>query len=135
MNAAVVEFVRSRARFRCECCRLPANASAMPFEVEHIISRKHRGTDATSNLAFSCLHCNRHKGSDLAGIDLATSRTKLIRLFNPRRHLWRYHFALRGARFLGRTPIGRVKVGVLNMNHPLMIAVRAELIEKGQLNL
>jgi hypothetical protein len=103
----------------------------MPFEVEHIIPRKHQGSDAPSNRAFCCPHCNRHKGSDLAGIDKTTSRTKLVRLFNPRKHSWHYHFSFNGAQIVGKTSIGRVTVEVLNMNDPLMLAVRAELMEEG----
>ena len=41
----------------------------LPFEVDHIIARKHRGETISSNLALSCFHDNSHKGSNIAGID------------------------------------------------------------------
>jgi hypothetical protein len=104
---------------------------SLSFEVEHVIAKQHGGTDALGNLAFACLHCNRHKGPNLSGIDQLTSRTKLVRLFHPRRHRWNYHFSFNGPRIVGRTPIGRVTVNVLNMNALLMVALREELIEEG----
>ncbi len=104
----------------------------MRFELEHIIPHKHGGSDSPANRAFACLHCNRHKGTDLAGIDWATSRTRLIRLFNPRRHVWDYHFAFDGTRIVAKTRIGRVTVEALQMNDPLMLAIRRELIDEGE---
>jgi hypothetical protein len=103
----------------------------VPFEVEHVIPRQHGGTDALGNLAYACLHCNRHKGPNLAGLDRAGRRPKLVGLFHPRRHRWPRHFAVAGPRLRGRTPVGRVTVDVLRMNAPLMVAVRAELIQDG----
>ena len=108
---------------------MPAAHVQVPFEIEHIIPRQHGGTDALGNLAFACLHCNRYKGPNLAGLDRATSRTKLVRLFHPRRHRWDYHFAIIGPKLVGRTPIGRATVEVLRMNDPLFVTVREELIE------
>jgi hypothetical protein len=123
--------VRERAGDRCEYCRLPVAHVSLPFEVEHIVARQHGGTDALGNLAFACLHCNRHKGPNLSGIDRLTSRSKLVRLFHPRRHRWDYHFSFDGPRIVGRTPIGRVTVDVLNMNASLMVELREELIQEG----
>jgi hypothetical protein len=110
---------------------LPAARLRLRFELEHVIPRKHGGTNAFGNLAYACPNCNRHKGTDLASIDRVTSRTRLVRLFNPRRHSWDYHFAFDGPRVVGRTPIGRVTVNVLNMNDPDMVDVRAALIAEG----
>jgi hypothetical protein len=82
-------------------------------------------------LAYACLRCNRHKGPNLAGIDRITSWTKLVRLFDPRRHKWDWHFLWDGPYLVGRTPIGRVTVGVLTMNDPIRVALRRELIDEG----
>jgi hypothetical protein len=79
------------------------------------------------------LRCNRHKGPNLAGIDRVTSRSKLVRLFNPRRHKWDRHFRWEGPYLVGRTPIGRVTVAVLAMNDSLRVGVREQLIEEGLL--
>jgi hypothetical protein len=77
------------------------------------------------------MHCNRHKGTNLAGIDWQTSRTKLVRLINPRRHRWAYHFTWDGPRVVGRTSIGRVTVEVVAMNNPPRMALREQLITEG----
>jgi len=123
--------VRLRAKAVCEYCRLPEALHPGPFEIEHIIPVQHGGTDALGNLAFACLRCNRHKGPNIAGIDRPTSRTKLVRLFHPRRHSWSYHFRWEGPRVVGRTSIGRVTVELLAMNDPVRLTLREELIEEG----
>jgi hypothetical protein len=43
MAARLPQFVRERAAGRCESCRLPQQATSVPFELDHIISRKHHG--------------------------------------------------------------------------------------------
>jgi hypothetical protein len=123
--------VRRRAGFAGEYCRLPEALHPGPFEVEHVIPRQHGGGTVVGNLAYACLRCNRHKGPNLAGIDRATSRTKLVRLFNPRRHRWAYHFHWDGPYLVGRTPIGRVSVEVLAMNDPVRVVLRETLIAEG----
>src|SRR6516162_1934466 len=69
MDEALIEAVRRRAGAVCEYCRLPEAFHPGPFEVEHIIPSQHGGPTALGNLAYACLHCNRHKGPNLAGID------------------------------------------------------------------
>ena len=123
--------VSSRARFRCEYCLLSEADAIVPFQVEHVIPRQHGGKTVLGNLAWACLHCNRHKGPNLAGFDRQTSPTKLVPLFHPRRHKWERHFRLDGARIVGRTPVGRVTVEVLNMNAPLRVVLREQLIADG----
>lgn len=131
VDEAISDAVRDRAGHCCEYCLLPAAHVLLRFEVEHVVARQHDGSDALGNLAFACLHCNRHKGPNLSGIDRARSRTKLVRLFHPRRHRWRYHFTFDGPRIVGRTAIGRVTVRVLAMNDPLAVLLRQELMEEG----
>lgn len=131
MDEVLASRIRQRANSTCEYCGLPQSLHPGPFEVEHIIPKQHGGSTTPGNLAFACLHCNRHKGPNLAGIDRPTSRTKLVRLFNPRRHRWPYHFRWGGPRVVGRTPIGRVTVAVLAMNDPIRVALREELIDEG----
>ena len=77
-------YVRQRAAGRCEYCRLPQAATSVPFEIDHIIARKHRGGTVAGNLALACWYGNRFKGSDIAGRDPKTR--KLTKLFNPRKH-------------------------------------------------
>jgi hypothetical protein len=56
----------------------------VPFEIDHIIARKHRGPTAAGNLAESCYYCNVYKGPNLTGRDPATG--KVTKLYHPRRH-------------------------------------------------
>lgn len=131
MDEHSAQEVRRRAGYACEYCKLPDTLHPGPFEGEHIIPKQHRGTTTLSNLAYSCPNCNRHKGPNLSGIDRVTSKTKLVRLFNPRRHVWHHHFRYDGPLIIGKTPIGRVTVQVLAMNDPLLVILRQELIEQG----
>jgi len=43
-------------------------------QVDHIVSRKHGGLSTQENLAYACVECNRHKGSDVASIDQILER-------------------------------------------------------------
>jgi hypothetical protein len=118
--------VRARAGGRCEYCQLSQDNDPLPFHIEHIISKKHRGRTLSGNLALSCSACNLGKASNIAGLDRATGN--LSRLFDPRSDVWSDHFAWKGPILLGRTPIGRTTVHVLNINHPERIRLRRLLI-------
>ncbi len=72
MNQDLIRKVWRRAQNRCEYCRLPAAVYPLPFHVDHIIARQHGGETALDNLALACLHCNRHKGPNIAGRDAET---------------------------------------------------------------
>jgi ATP adenylyltransferase len=50
-----------RAGFRCELCGVPADERAI--DVDHILPRKHGGTDAPENLQALCWLCNTNKGA------------------------------------------------------------------------
>ncbi|MBI3409117.1 MAG: HNH endonuclease [Planctomycetes bacterium] len=129
MNAVLARLVRERAGYVCEYCRIPQQLYPAPFEIDHIIAKQHDGPTRANNLALSCLHCNGHKGPNIAGLDPVTKR--LVRLFNPRRQRWTRHFRRTGPILIGRTPIGRVTVRVLNMNGPYLVALRKELMDEG----
>jgi hypothetical protein len=131
MDEAIRQQVLTRAGGVCEYCHLPQDAYPVPFEIDHIIAKQHRGKTILSNLALACLHCNGHKGPNISGLDTATSRTKLVRLFNPRRHKWDHHFRYSGPSLVGRTSIGRATIAVLAMNDPVVVALRQELIDQG----
>ena len=81
------------------------------------------------NLALACLHCNRHKGPNLAGIDGATGA--LVRLFHPRQDDWSAHFEWAVDELRGTTSVGQVTVHVLAINDPDFQAVRAALMKEG----
>jgi hypothetical protein len=129
VNAFLARLVWRRAGDCCEYCRIPQDVDYEPLEIDHIVARKHGGLTAADNLALACLHCNSFKGPNIAGFDPVTR--KVTPLFHPRRQRWATHFRWRGAVLLGRTPVGRVTVAVLNVNDPPRVTLRAELIDDG----
>jgi hypothetical protein len=87
--------VVQRAGSRCEYCLIQEEDAGFPLQVDHIMSRKHGGLSVEDNLACACVLCNRHKGTDISGVNSETG--KLVRLFHPRQQRWGDHFRLRGA--------------------------------------
>jgi hypothetical protein len=55
-----------------------------------------------------------------------------VALFHPRRDLWHDHFDWRGAWLFGRTATGRATIEALEMNRPLIIAIREEERARGR---
>jgi hypothetical protein len=132
MDADLAQAVRDRAGDDCEYCRMPQAAfPATRFHVDHIIAKQHGGRTEFANLALSCFNCNAFKGPNIAGNDPKTGA--LTRLFNPRRQRWSRHLGWDGARIVGRTPVGRVTVYVLNLNDDEVVLIRATMIQEGLL--
>lgn len=122
--------VAQRAHGRYEYCLLPENSGAKQYEADHIIPKKHGGADSDENLAWTCFHCNRFKGSEVGAYDEVTG--ELTPLFNPRTQVWSEHFAVRDGEITPRTNIGRVTVLVLALNRPLRVEVRRMLARIGR---
>jgi hypothetical protein len=101
----------------------------LPFQVDHIVAEQHGGPTTLLNLAWSCMHCNKHKGPNISGVDPVTSQ--VTTLFNPRRQRWERHFAYDGLLVVGRTRAGRATVRTLAINDPNALAFRAELMDEG----
>jgi hypothetical protein len=129
MDAALVQQVWERAGHCCEYCLMPQVYSRRPFEIDHIIARKHHGATTADNLALSCYDCNSHKGPNIAGFDLLTR--KVTPLLHPRRHQWAAHFRLQGGVIIGRSAIGRATISVLDMNNLFRVRLRERLIAGG----
>jgi hypothetical protein len=100
----------------------------LPFHVDHIVARKHGGQTVLENLALACLHCNRHKGPNIAGHDPNTG--DIVRLFHPRLELWSTHFEWVGAALRGLTATGRVTVEVLAINEADFLVMRGHLMHE-----
>jgi len=130
MNETLRQFVRDRAANRCEYCRLAQEHHDLPFQVEHIIAKKHKGDDDADNLALSCYNCNVFKGPNIAGLDPDTQQ--LTRLFHPRRDQWADHFAWIGPILDGSTDVGRTTIEVLRINQEENLALRRLLIAAGE---
>jgi len=127
--AEVRRLVRESARERCEYCLIPESAVFAPHEVDHIVAEKHGGETETDNLAFSCVLCNKHKGSDLASLDPSTGG--IIPLFHPRRDRWTEHFRIVDGRIEPLTATGRVTARLFQLNHPDRIEERELLLAAG----
>lgn len=124
MDSATRKMVRERAGNRCEYCLLHQDFSPLAtLQIEHIVPRKHGGTDDPQNLALACIDCNLAKSSNIAGIDPDTSQ--MTALFRPRDASWDDHFEIRGRYIVGKTAVGRTTVAVLNMNSEEQIALRS----------
>ena len=126
--------IAERAGRRCEYCHLPEDASWAFHEVDHVIARKHGGKTDLDNLAYACLDCNHHKGTDLTSLDPQTS--KITQLFNPRTQKWDDHFQLNEDGII--TPLtaeGRTTAALLKFNDLLRVQIRADLITTGKLSL
>jgi hypothetical protein len=126
MDESLRSLVWERAGGTCEYCRLPSHLHPLPFQIDHIIAEKHHGPTEASNLALSCYWCNVYKGPNIAGIDPETRQ--IVPLFNPRTDNWEEHFRWDGPLLLGLTPSGRATVDVLDLNHPVRVALREMLI-------
>lgn len=123
MDAETRRLVRARAQNRCEYCGLHQDDSPLiPLQVEHVLPKKHAGSDDFENLAIACIDCNLHKGTNIAGLDPETR--KLTPLYNPRIQDWDEHFVWIEAEIHGLTPTGRVTVQVLDLNGADRIELR-----------
>jgi len=121
--------VAERSGNRCEYCRRLEGDSFIKFQVDHIISRKHRGQTNLENLAYACAICNGNKGSDIGTI--LTETNVFVRLFNPRRDDWFDHFAVAEGLIYSKSDIGEATIFVLNLNEVNRILERLDLIEAG----
>ena len=111
----VVAIVKRRARGKCEHCHLPAGVSESPFQMDHVVARKHGGGNEPGNLAYACFYCNSYKGPNLSGVDPLSG--EVVRLFNPRVDRWNEQFEWRQAWLTGISPQGRATVQTLNINN------------------
>ncbi|PJF29802.1 MAG: HNH endonuclease [Phototrophicales bacterium] len=124
------DFIRQRANNRCEYCQKPDFITSFSYQVDHIISKKHGGSDNLDNLAWACFECNNAKGADIAAYDPITNM--LVPLYNPRTQIWDDQFKIDNTGFIiGKTAIGRATVTILNINRETEVALRQGLIELG----
>ena len=66
MDAARIRLVWLRAGNCCVYCQFCQEFDETSFEIDHIISKKHKGLTIAGNLALSCFRCNTYKGTDIA---------------------------------------------------------------------
>ena len=83
---ALRQLVRERVTGRCEYCLVREADVLLLHQPDHIIAEQHGGETTPENLALACIHCNRHKGANIASLDPTSGQ--LIPLFNPRTQAW-----------------------------------------------
>lgn len=110
------EIVKERAFYLCEYCLLHESQSFVGFEIDHIISIKHGGSNEASNLAYTCQYCNQFKGADIGTILLPDE--EYIRFYNPRKDKWKNHFDLEGSLIIAKTPQAEATIKMLKLNQP-----------------
>jgi hypothetical protein len=116
---------------RCEYCRLSQMGQEATFHIDHIKPLIREGTTDLENLALACVSCSLRKGARERVLDPTTGT--LTRLFNPRSDNWQEHFAWTEDVFLtGLTEIGRATVAALDLNRPLIVAIRREEMTSGR---
>ena len=116
--------VKARAAERYEYCHAPQILIGQAFHLDHITPRSARGQTTAENLCLACSHCNIAKGDRTEAPDPRTG--KRVLLYNPRTNVWEEHFrwSRDWKQLIGRTPIGRATVKVLDMNAKLLQRAR-----------
>lgn len=122
VSAHLRRLVRKRANDCCEYCLLPQIAASYKHEPDHIVPRQHEGETIESNLALSCMRCNRYKGPNVGSFDPLTGQ--LVGFFNPRLHNWEDHFVLERGKIQPLTPEARVTVKILRLNDETRVVER-----------
>ena len=122
ISAQVRADVARRAQYRCEYCLIHEDDAGFTHQIDHILSRKHGGSSGLENLAYACVLCNRHKGTDVAAINPNTG--KAIRLFHPRRDRWTDHFRIEADCIEPLTEAGAATVRLLRLNAADRLAER-----------
>jgi hypothetical protein len=120
--------VASRAVYKCEYCLLPEKVSFYNFQIDHIISLKHGGTNDVENLAYCCPDCNYAKGTDLGSI---LNNNELVRFYNPRLDKWDEYFKILNGTILPKNDIGKVTEQIFKFNEIDRLIFRRELIDLG----
>jgi len=120
----VRRLVSQRAVGRCEYCGLSQEGQEATFHIDHIIPVAAGGQTSIENLALACVSCSLRKAARQTAIDPQTGEE--VTLYHPRRERWSEHFRWENVRVVGQTATGRATVVALDMNRPLLLAIRQE---------
>ena len=124
VSARLRRLVVRRARNRCEYCGLSQLGQEATFHLDHVVPVKAGGHATGDNLALACVSCSLRKAARQTAVDPTSGEH--VSLFHPRRDLWHDHFRWQGVRLFGRTATGRATIEALEMNRPLVLAIREE---------
>ena len=129
ISQSLRHLVAARADRLCEYCLIHEDDTFFGCEIDHIVSLKHGGATEEGNLAFACLPCNRHKGTDIGSI---VAEGEFIRLFNSRQDRWFEHFRLEGPVIEPITDVGKVTISILQLHATERILEPETLIAIGR---
>ena len=79
-----------------------------------------------ANLALACVSCSLRKGARQMALDPVSEEE--VRLYHPRLDKWQDHFHWESVTLIAKTPTGRATIAALEMNRPLILAIRREEI-------
>ena len=118
------QLVAKRAMYRCEYCDLSQAGQEATFHIDHVIPIAANGQTKADNLALACVSCSFRKAAKQNAFDKETNQN--VSLYNPREQSWHEHFKWRGPFLEGLTATGRATIDALDMNRPLILAIRQE---------
>lgn len=124
VSARLRSLVTERAGDRCEYCGLSQAGQEARFHIDHVHPRAAGGESVLNNLALACVSCSLRKGARVSAPDPDDGAN--VPLFNPRIDRWQEHFAWQGPLAIARTPTGRGTLAALDLNRPLILAIRRE---------
>jgi len=128
LNKEIRRLVATRADYLCEYCLISEQDTILGCAIDHIISIKHGGSSEIDNLAYSCVYCNRFKGSDIGSIIL--DKKEFSRFYHPRWDHWGTHFKLNNYAIEAVTSIGEVTARILGFNDQTRLLERQLLIDR-----
>ena len=128
--AEVRRVVSQRAAGRCEYCGLSQVGQEATFHLDHVVPVAAGGQTIVENMALACVSCSLRKAARQTVIDPQSEEE--VAMYNPRREQWSDHFRWEGVRVVGQTATGRATVAALDMNRPLMLAIRQEEANLGR---
>ena len=128
--ARLTRQVVARAGGRCEYCRLSQTGQEARFHVDHVTPRAAGGSTEPDNLALACVSCSLRKWARQMAVDPDSGNE--APLFNPRKEPWSDHFRWQGEMIVPLTPTGRATTAALEMNRPLILAIRREEAARGR---
>jgi HNH endonuclease len=121
---ALRRLVINRSENRCEYCQLSQAGQIATFHIDHVIPDSAGGETSAENLALACVSCSLKKGARQRIPDPETGDR--VQIFNPRLQAWSDHFAWQGVQVVGLSPVGRATIHALQLNRPMMVAIRSE---------
>jgi len=126
LRAAVVR----RADNLCEYCGLSQAGQEATVHIDHVVPRAAGGETIADNLALACVSCSLRKAAKQSGIDPETGTE--VPLFNPRLQAWAEQFRWEGERIIALNASGRATIIALELNRPLILAIRREEVSRGR---